>query len=463
MAVKVNGTHKIYGYVKDGAGNENVCSITIKRNKEEKPLDSTPSCSLSVTNGKIGANGWYLGNVTVGFENKATTNGATITSYGLGINENYNGNNSYIVMHDGTTTVYGYVKDSNNHTAVCSINIKKDSAKPSCSLKVRSGSVDSDGYYSNDVVVGLSYVRDTVSGVSGYGIGKSVNYSKGSTFTINTAGTHKIYGYVKDNAGNESTCSIEVTKKNAIEYQYKKDISKQYSNWSNWSTYTYSLSNKPSFGSYDLIEIVDLGKSQVIDHYEYSKGDPIYKNAIVKVGTVKQNYCSDYGYYRTTVTTTEKTVTTTYAVSNSSSWKSIGRVKMTGAPTDTLAVKYEFVGFDWSDCSGCITAPKTVWNKYSRSGVGVATSENTVVTSNSSVAAKCDKTEVKDVEIFATAKQLVGYQEVRTPIYKDVYNYKRRTRTIVKDGYTDYKWGTYNDSSLISQGYTMTGNTRVAN
>ena len=69
--------------------------------------------------------------------------------------------------------------------------------------------------------------------------------------------------------------------------------------------------------------------------------------------------------------------------------------------------------------------------------------------------------EQKQVEIFANAKALVGYAEVRTPVYKDVYKYRYRKRTLIKNAYTDYKWSIYNDKTLLDQGYVMTGNTRV--
>ena len=115
--------HKVYGYIKDYAGNTAVCDITINRNAEHK--DSNPSCTLEIAEGTLGANGWYLGNVNVRFASKTTTNGATITGFGIGFGETYAGNNTYLVTKDGTSTLYGYVKDSNDNKATCSIVVKK--------------------------------------------------------------------------------------------------------------------------------------------------------------------------------------------------------------------------------------------------------------------------------------------------------------------------------------------------
>ena len=452
--VTTNGTHKLYGYVKDNAGNTAVCDVTVKRNAVK--IESNPSCVLEVKSGTAGANGWYVGNVNVGFKSKSSTNGATITKFGLGTSETYAGNTTYTVSKDGTLTVYGYVKDSNGNTATCSLPIKRDATKPSCSLKVVSGTYNPNGYYTSDIVIGFNSKVDAASGIAGFGIGREPNLTGVANYRVTAVGKHLVVGTVKDFAGNVAECSIEVEKRNNVEYQYKKDIAAQYSSWSDWSVYTYNPNDKPSFGKYNLIEIVDLGKTQEVDYYNYSRGDAIYKNHNVKVGTITQTYCTGYDYYRTTTTTT----TTTYAIKSGSGWSYSGRVTTTGAPTDTLAVKYEYVGLDWSSCgSGCTRAPKKVWNKYTRN-VSIVASTNTVVDSTG-VSVTCASTESKKVEIFDTVPVIVGYEEIRTPVYKDVYKYKERTRSLIAKAYTDYKWSIYNDQVLLGQGYTMTGNTRV--
>lgn len=452
--VSTNGTHKVYGYVKDNAGNTAVCDITVKRNA--KVVDSKPACVLRVESGKLGSNGWYVGDVTVGFENKTTTNGATITNYGIGTSETYAGNNSYTVNKDGSVTVYGYVKDSNGHTATCSTVVKRDVTKPSCSLKVTSGTFNDNGYYTSDITIGFNSKVDSASGISGFGIGKEETYAGNTSYKVTALGKHTVYGYVKDNAGNTATCSISVEKRNNVEYQYKKDIAAQYSAWGSWSTYTYNPADAPAFGKYNLIEIVDLGKTQEVDYYNYSRGEAIYKNEKVKVGTVTQTYCKGYDYYREITTTT----TTTYAVKYGSGWSYSGRVTTTGVPSDSYAVKYEYVGQDWSSCgTGCSRASKKVWNKYTRPAYIVSSTSS--VTDVTGVTISCAETETKKVEIVDTVPVIVGYEEIRTPVYKDVYKYKERRRTLINAAYTDYKWSIYNDSSLLNNGYTMTGNTRV--
>ena len=451
--ITTNGTHTIYGYVKDNAGHTAKCSLTVKREKPVDPAPSTPSCELKVTSGTQGANGWFIGNVSVGFATKKTTGNATIKSFGIGEAETYAGNSSYTVSKDGTSTVYGYVKDSNGNTATCSIQVSKDAAKPSCSLKVTSGTLNSDGYYTSNIVVGFASRKDSTSGVVAYGIGTSETYAGNTSYTITATGSHTIYGYVKDKAGNKSVCSIKVEKRDNLEYQYKKNIANQYSEWSNWTTATYNPSNPPSFGKYTLIEIEDLGKTQEVDYYKESTGEAFYQYVNVKVGTLRQTYCKGYNYYRDVNSTT-----TTYAVKEGTGWQFVGMVTTTGWPTDTLAVKYEFVGFDWK-CTGCERTPKKIWNKYTRT-VSEVTSTNTVTTSGITVT--CAETATRDIEVFEKVKVFVDYEIIRTPVYKDVYKYRQRTRTLIKQAYVDYKWSVYNDTNLLNAGYTYTGSTRVA-
>lgn len=450
VTINTDGTHKVYGYVQDKAGNTAACDLTVKREKPKTPV-SNPSCTLKVVSGTAGSNGWYLGNIGIGFASKTTTNGATITAFGLGTSETYDGNSTYTVSSDGTTTIHGYVKDSNGYTASCSITVKKDTGKPACSLKVTSGTYK-DGYYTTDVVIGFASKTDSVSGISAFGIGKSTTYAGNTSYKITEKGNHTVYGYVKDKAGNTASCSITVVKKDNLEYQYKKDIAAKYSDWSAWTTYTYNPSSPPQFGKYALIEIVDLGKTQEIDYYKESTGDAIYKYQTVKVGTAQAKYCKGYDYFR------EYTTNKTVAVKQGTQWNFVGMVTTTGAPADTMSVKYEFVGFDWK-CTGCERVPRMIWNKYNRTTYNV-TSENTVTTSN--IVVRCSEVETKTIEIFDTVKIFVDYQIIKTPVYKDVYRYQKRTRTQTEKARTDYQWSYYDNKNLLNNGYTYTGNTRVA-
>ncbi len=456
-SVSKTGTTRVYGYVKDKAGHTKVCSTDIKIEASEGKV-STPQCELKVKSGTLGDNNWYRSNVVVEFKSKTTTNGATVTGWGLGTSENYNKANSYTVNKDGSYVVKGYVKDSNGYTATCSITIKRDATKPSCSLSVVSGTKASDGTYTSDVTIGWKSRTDATSGVNSYGIGNSTTYAKNTNYTITTTGKHTVNGYIKDNAGNTNLCSITVEKRPlSYEYQYSKNIAATYSAWSDWTTSEYTCNTPPAFTKNNTYESEDLGSKKEISGYTEKTGASIKAKQVKQTGVVSEKSCSGWTYYRTSTTSTK-----TYAINVASGWKYVGLVSLSAPPTDSLSTKYEFVGMDFDRCgSSCTSTPYTTWKKYTRE-VSTVTATDTITT-GSKVSVKCTSYETKNTILFTTYDVIVGYERTRTPQYKTVCSYRHRKRTVTKEAYTDYKWSVYNDQKLLTDGYKMTGNKRLTN
>lgn len=451
------GTTTIYGFVKDKAGHAKVCStkVTIE---EAKGVVSKPSCELEVSSGTLGNNNWYRSNVVVRFKSKSSTNGATVTSFGIGTKETYDNKTTYTLSKDGTYVIKGYVKDSNGYTGTCSITVKRDATKPSCSLSVTSGTKADDGTYTSNITIGFKSKTDATSGMDAFGIGKTTTYANNTSYTITTTGEHTVYGYVKDKAGNTNICSIKVTKKpQTYEYQYSKYFPATYSSWSGWTTKEYECSNPPSFKSTSTYEAQDLGATKVISGYKYAVGKSITATQVKEVGTVTEKSCTGWTYWRHSTVTTK-----TYAIKVTDGWKYVGLVSLSAPPTDTLSTKYEFVGMDWDRCGDtCTTTPYTTWKKYTRS-VSTVTATDTI-TSGSSVSVTCSSYENKNTILYTTYSAIVGYEKTRTINYETVCSYKYRTRTVTKEAYTDYKWSYYNDQKLLDDGYTMTGNKRLTN
>lgn len=449
------GTTKIYGYVKDNAGHTKVCSTSVTIEKAETQL-SQPSCNLTVTAGTLGDNSWYTSNVVVSLSSMTSTNGAKITNFGIGTSENYNGDKNYTINKDGTHVIKGYVKDSNGYTSTCSITIKRDATKPSCSLGVTSGTKGNDGTYTSDIVIGFKSKTDATSDVSVYGLGTNTTYAKNTSYSITTSGTHTINGYVKDNAGNTNSCSISVTKKaENYEYQYSKPIPATYSAWSDWSVKEYTCSKPINFNKNAIYESEDLGKNKVA-YYTYNVGKEIITEKVLETAGVKQQTCKGWTYYKTA--TTSKV---TYAIHSASKWKEVGLQTFETPPTDTLTRKYEFVKMDWEKCGDtCTTTPYTVWRVFERE-VGTLTANDTITVNG--VETKCTSYETKETVLYTNYEVIAGYEQTRTISYKDVCTYKERSRTLIKDSYTDYKWSFYNDTVLLKDGYKLTGNKRLTN
>ena len=155
-------------------------------------LDKTdPTCSLKVTSGTLGDNNWYTSNVNVGF-NSYEDNISGISSFNI---------DKTSITSDGNTKITGTVKDNAGRSNTCSINVYIDKTKPTCSLKVTSGTLGNNNWYTSNVNVGFNSYGDSTSGISSYSIDKTSITSDGET---------KITGTVKDNAGNTNYCYTNV-------------------------------------------------------------------------------------------------------------------------------------------------------------------------------------------------------------------------------------------------------------
>lgn len=214
--IQVSGEFHLTGYVEDKSGNSGTCEIVVKVNI------SNPECELEVKSGKLGDNDFYTSDVEVGFKSMSSNSDTTsivkyyIEKEAIDLDTNKilradppkDNVEKYTVTENQTTSLIGYVIDSSGNEGSCSITINKDSEKPTCKLKVTSGKL-TDGVYKDEPIVGFEDVTDKVSDVAAKGVGTTKNYSQ-ETFAVTTGGTTKVYGYVKDNAGNENTCSIDI-------------------------------------------------------------------------------------------------------------------------------------------------------------------------------------------------------------------------------------------------------------
>lgn len=211
------GKYKVYGFVQDANGNKATCELSV----EVEP--TTPTCELEVLEGTLGQNDWYVTDVKVGFKNKSTNNANTTvkeyfiqkelkdldTDRVVRADKPTENIETYIVKDNLKTQLVGYVIDSQGNEGECTLTIKKDSDKPKCTLKVVSGTKNGAGIYTTNVAVTIDSYEDATSTIEGVGIGTKKNYEEES-FVVDGPGVTKVTGYVKDAAGNEGTCSINI-------------------------------------------------------------------------------------------------------------------------------------------------------------------------------------------------------------------------------------------------------------
>ncbi len=219
FSITKSGNYKLHGYVQDEAGNKKVCDLDVTVSLTQ------PTCELEVTSGTLGEDGWYKSDIEIGFKVMSTNSElSSIKQYyidqqivdietqeNIPVNIPSGNREKYTVTDDLETTVVGYVVDTNGSQGSCILTVKKDSTSPSCTLKVKSGTLNQNGEYTDNPVIDFNTKTDDVTEVISSGVGVETNYTDES-YTVTAEGMTIVYGYVKDKAGNEGMCSIAVTR-----------------------------------------------------------------------------------------------------------------------------------------------------------------------------------------------------------------------------------------------------------
>ena len=243
-------------------------------------------------------------------------------------------------------------------------------------------------------------------------------------------------------------------------YEYEKitngtcsDWSDSWSKWSlepKYTTATQKVQQRTEVSGYRTTteqRLVGTKTKTVLDTTK-----PIYKDERYYVGTVKKDYCKEYGY----VQSETGEYRTEY-----SAWSYVRTDKLAYVPTDTDTTRYVVVpnSAQTEDCTvNCSGKVTMLYRVYQRTATKVPVKQNVYT---------CLETGTKEEAVYNTRKVLTGYQTktitenvyrdvtVKTPIYTTYYRTKSCKYT---SGSVNIKWSYYNDQSLINDGYKMTGN-----
>ena len=246
----INGTHTYYVKSIDKSGNiGNSNTYSFKIDKE------VPTCSLKVTSGTQGGNGWYISNVTVGFGN-ITEKVSSIVYQNINIPS---------VTNNGKTTVTGTVMDQAGNIGICSIDVYVDKVVPVITNSVASGKFNvtklatitaKDDHSKISLIQYEVYFNGTL---------QSSNYALRSTsfnVNINKTGTWDIYVKAIDNAGHWSNNG------NWIQYTYvKKESTKvltDSSGRSSWSIDGSGCSSPISLNATEFTKLKVSGTASAI-------------------------------------------------------------------------------------------------------------------------------------------------------------------------------------------------------
>lgn len=192
--------------VMDNAGNVTTKSINVTN------IDKTaPNASMSADK-----TAWTNGDVTVRVSASDNASGLHSSAYSFN-DKGYSSSNSFTASANGTVKVA--VRDNAGNVTTKSINITNiDKTAPDASM-----SADKTSWTNGDVTVRVS-ASDNASGLSSSAYSfNDKGYSSANSFTVSANGTVKVS--VKDNAGNVTTKSINVTNidKNKPTVSGKKD------------------------------------------------------------------------------------------------------------------------------------------------------------------------------------------------------------------------------------------------
>lgn len=219
------------------------------------------------------------------------------------------------------------------------------------------------------------------------------------------------------------------------EYIKKADGYYKYSDWSEWQTTEVKADANTSVKTKTVLQKKLIGYNVTTTT---DKSQPIYGTKEVQIGTEEKTVCKKFDY----VSTGE------YSYGEYQYSKT---VYLTYTPKDTDTTKYVYSDEDPYVCKeNCSAGTVTAYKVYTRTKTPVTKYE-------------CVETGVETRPVTTTIQVITGYKTIETkePVYETttVKYYSYMTRTWV-EGTTDTKWSIKNDTTLLSSGYSYTGNTK---
>ena len=192
----------------------------------EIKIDNTkPTCELDKS-GDYGDNSWYITDVALSFKknedllktNNESISGVKVSNITLSTGTLSRTTNKLTETHKTDTkdvTYIGYVEDNAKNFKTCTINFKRDTKNPECTVKLPNadGNLDngSKWYKMDTVKVEIGVHKDDTSDVRDYGLVTWNSGNKSFNHTQDTTGVTYTY-QIRDNAGHMNTCTATFKK-----------------------------------------------------------------------------------------------------------------------------------------------------------------------------------------------------------------------------------------------------------
>ena len=311
-------------------------------------------------------------------------------------------------------------------------------------------------YCLNDICEKKEDTKEVVATGSSGGSSKVSSFFKSVKKTVNKT-VHKVTEIIvpdrpdkPDEPDNPDNPEDPVYK-----YLYRKTVTihhdAEYSEWSDWSSnIEYDPDNTNiDWGKHDLVWYEKVGY-KLTTTYQVNRSKPIWQKVEKQVGSYTKYGCAEYNYFM------DSTTNTTY-ITSSGGWVYSGTVVSSVIPDSTSTVKYVFGGLSYQDCGNvCDITPKYKLHKYTRTASSTTTTSDTA----SDLRAVCKTVTKKQIPIYSTVHEIVGYEVDK--VQTKTYYYHKKTRTLIQKAYDETKtyeaWSySKNDQTLINQGYKYTG------
>ena len=248
-------------------------------------------------------------------------------------------------------------------------------------------------------------------------------------------------------------------------YEYSKTSGSELSDWSNWSNWNKTSCDTQSINCSDN-DITCLRKVQLYRKSEQSglhqKTYSKTRKQFIQIGSYTKKLCSNYEYVEINsllyITNSNYNLVNSINRSTTSTveeWKYNGRDSYSNIPKEDERNHYIFIGADYSYCGDtCSSLPNYYYDSYTYTG-------NLDIVNSSSDEIRCDSYEVKTIPVYrlSTITEKATRSE---PLYEDVCYEREKTRNLADHGTTKYKWSTYNDLSLLNNGWNYTGNKKAS-
>ena len=254
-------------------------------------------------------------------------------------------------------------------------------------------------------------------------------------------------------------------------YEYVRKTNAKLSEWSSWSNWSKTNCQTQEINCDDnnsscLKKLQILKRKEKIGTYEkpYEKT----RNVTVQTGSYTEKACSKYNYVeinKKTYTTSQSNYTSVNNINKNTrtttgNWVYKGRSSYSNPPQDTNTTKYIFVGANYSNCNEtCTTLPTFYYDIYNYTGT-LTEVTSTTKEINTSSSATCASYTYKTIPIYSTIT-ITDKDYRQEPLYGDVCYQSTKTRTVIANESNSYKWSTYNDLSLLNNGWSYTGNKKI--